>query len=126
METSTLTSTLTLTLCQAITTNGKPCKKKRTKQSCFCNTHLSVGRSVPSSSSSSSSDLSSPATIPPPGKKTTAKTTEVEIREIRGIPYYIDANHRVYKHEEIHQDQPSVIGHYNVATGCIDFVMTLN
>ena len=92
-------------LCQAMTTNGKPCKKKSKKPACFCNTHLSMpAKETPTVISSKRN-----------------QTREVEIREIRGIPYYIDVNHNVYKHEEIQQDNPSIVGFINSA-GSIEFL----
>lgn len=91
-------------LCQAMTTNGKPCKKKSKKPACFCNTHLLM-----------------PVKETPTVTKRNNQTREVEIREIRGIPYYIDVNHNVYKHEEIQQDNPSIVGRFNPVTGSIEF-----
>ena len=101
-------------ICQAMTTNGKPCKKKSKKNACFCNTHLSCGVKTPS-------ELEKKQT--PPVSKKSNETREVEIREIRGIPYYIDKKGQVYKHEEIQQDNPSIIGRFHFDTGVIEFVV---
>jgi hypothetical protein len=37
---------------------------------------------------------------------------EIEIVEIDGIPYYIDALHNVYQHERIHEINPPVVAHW--------------
>lgn len=104
-------------LCQAITTSGKPCKKRRTKQGCFCNTHL-----VSATTACSSLNVLEGGVQPPVSSKKTNKTKEVEIKEIRGIPYYIDTQNNVYKHEEIFKDNPSIIGQYNSETESILFL----
>lgn len=105
-------------ICQAITTNGKPCKKKSKKNACFCNTHITA--------TGGSNEPNIPTTVEKRNGNSTCKksnnTREVEIREIRGIPYYIDKNGHVYKHEEIQQDNPSIIGHFNSQTCVIEFI----
>lgn len=40
------------------------------------------------------------------------KKKEVEIMEIQGIPYYVDAQQNVYRHETIHLPNPEIIGCY--------------
>lgn len=125
-------------ICQAFTVNKKPCKKKSKKGFCFCNTHL------PASSSSSTSTLSTKflkddaenlnekdPVVPcekirkEPLKKSNSGggggIREVEIKEIRGIPYYIDKNGYIYKHEEIQEENPSVIGRFQL-NGSIEFI----
>lgn len=107
-------------ICQAITANGNPCKKKAKQGAQFCNTHLSTKNENATNavlSKKQGVDLEKKRTEPP--KKSGIR--EVEIKEIRGIPYYIDHYGNIYKHEEIHQENPSVIGHYDLQTGCVIF-----
>jgi len=103
-----------LQTCQAISTKGKPCKKKVKKDECFCNTHLLTKNSQGNHPADKNSNIRNII------KKNS--TREVEIKEIRGIPYYIDKIGNVYKHEEIQQDNPSIIGQYDLQTGSITFV----
>lgn len=120
-------------MCQAITTSGNPCKKKSKKNACFCSTHLSSATGVLSGTGITENQPveEQGGTVLQNGMdevktrkcvKKSNNTREVEIREIRGIPYYIDGNGHVYKHEEIQQDNPSIIGHFNKVSGSIDFV----
>ena len=123
-------------ICQAITTSGNPCKKKSKKNACFCSTHLSSATGILSGTGITENqpveeqggqgvivlqngldEVKTRKSV-----KKSKNTREVEIREIRGIPYYIDGNGHVYKHEEIQQDNPSIIGHFNTGSGFIDFV----
>lgn len=110
--------------CVAIIMNGKQCQRKKTKNSCYCGTH---GKQLSTTTASSSQVIS----VEGGGGATTDETipqtvcmekVEVEIREIRGIPYYVDKRNNVYKHEEIHQPNPTIIGKLQVETGEIVFV----
>lgn len=100
-------------VCKAITANGNPCKKKSKKNECYCNTHLSSTTKKQKIEKNNSEKRGE--------SKKINNTREVEIREIRGIPYYIDGKGNVYKHEEIQQENPSIIGKFIFETGLIEF-----
>ena len=107
--------------CVAIIMNGKQCQRKKTKNSCYCGTH---GKQL---STTTTSSLQVKLGEGASNDETTSQTVcmdkvEVEIREIRGIPYYVDKKNNVYKHEEIHQPNPVIIGKLQVETGEIVFV----
>ena len=76
--------------CIAVNKSGIQCLRKRNKNKDYCGTHEKA--LVPTSNN--------PVKV------------EIEIKEIRGIPYYIDKQNRVYKHENIHELEPTIIGTY--------------
>lgn len=106
--------------CVAVIMNGKQCQRKKTKNSCYCGTH---GKQLSTTTASSSGVSCAGATTDETMPQTVCMDkVEVEIREIRGIPYYVDKKNNVYKHEEIHQPNPVIIGKLQVETGEIVFV----
>lgn len=102
--------------CVAVIMNGKQCQRKKTKNSCYCGTH---GKQLTVQPAPLGGGATTDETVP---QTVCMEKVEVEIREIRGIPYYVDAKNNVYKHEEIHQSNPTVIGKLQVETGEIVFV----
>ena len=51
---------------------------------------------------------------------------EIEIVEVRGIPYFIDKQNRVYKHETIFTSTPIIIGEWNPQLRSIQFTVKTN
>lgn len=51
---------------------------------------------------------------------------EIEIVEVRGIPYFIDKQNRVYKHETIFTPNPIIIGEWNPQLRSIQFTVKTN
>lgn len=79
--------------CSAFNKSGIQCLRQKNKNKEYCGTHEKTLVPTPDN--------------PNPVKK------EIEIFEVRGIPYYVDKQNKVYKHENIHSDCPTVIGMYN-------------
>lgn len=77
--------------CLAMNISGKQCLRNRNKSSEYCGTHEKTLLPV---------DI------------TTSVKTEIEICEVRGIPYYVNKLNRVYQHETIFTSNPMVIGEY--------------
>jgi hypothetical protein len=73
--------------CGAKRANGEQCTRRKKDDSCFCGTHV---KGIPHGIVSAASDGSKPVT-----------KVEVWVQEVMGIHYYIDADHNVYKQEDI-------------------------
>jgi len=82
--------------CIAINISGNQCLRIRNKNSEYCGTHGKC--------------------LAPDAKK------KIEIQSVRGIPYFIDGQNHVYKHEEMQLTHPSVIGTFCRDTKKIKFL----
>lgn len=99
--------------CTAKLPNGIKCQRKKTKTSNqYCGTHEKHFNKK------NNEDV---ATTTIQKEQNNSAVIEVKIKEILGIPYYLDKDNNVYKHETIYSNNPEIIGLYEPSTNTILF-----
>lgn len=90
--------------CLAKRANGEQCTRKKKEGCDYCGTHT---KGVPCSIMDDENDESTP--------KVNKQSVNIWVQNIKGIEYFIDGSHNVYKHEDVinNSENPRIIAKYS-------------